>query len=311
MLARGLESRGHEVTVFAHADSRTAGRLVAWPGSSQSRGDTFRNAATLAREVARRRFDVVHSFSRIAYLLPILPLRLPKLMTYQREINRRSVVLGHRLSRDTLEFSAISRFMIAGVADVGAWHLVYNGVPVSTYHFAPSPQPNAPLVFLGRIEEIKGPHVAIEVARRAGARLIIAGNVPEAHRGWFKRNVAPHIDEDRVRYVGPVDDAQKNALLGSARAFLMPISWEEPFGIVMSEAMACGTPVIGFRRGAVPEVVEDGITGFVVDTVEEMAAAVGRIGAIDRRAVRARVERLFSDNAVAEGYLEVYARMIR
>ena len=232
-------------------------------------------------------------------------------MTYQREISRRSVIFGHRLSRGALEFSAISRFMMAGVADVGAWHLVYNGVPVSTYDFAPSPPPDAPLVFVGRVVEIKGPHVAIDVARRAGTHLVIAGNMPEAHRGWFERNVTPHIDGKRVRYVGAVDDAQKNALLGSARAFLMPISWEEPFGIVMAEAMACGTPVIGFRRGAVPEVVEDGITGFVVDTVEEMAAAVGRIGAIDRRAVRARVERLFSDDAVAEGYLEVYARMIR
>jgi glycosyltransferase involved in cell wall biosynthesis len=309
-LARGLEIRGHEVTVFARPDSRPAGRLVAWPGlSSQSRADILRNVAKLAQEVSRSRFDIVHSFSRIAYLLPILPLRVPKLMTYQREISRRSVVLGYRLSRGTLQFSAISRFMMAGVADVGDWHLVYNGVPVSAYHFAPSPPPNAPLVFLGRIEGIKGPHVAIEVARRVGTPLVLAGNVPEAHRGWFERNVAPHIDDDRVRYVGPVDDAQKNALFGSARALLMPISWEEPFGIVMAEAMACGTPVIGFRRGAVPEVVEDGVTGFVVDTVEEMAAAVERSGAIDRRVVRARVERLFSDDAVAEGYLEVYARM--
>jgi glycosyltransferase involved in cell wall biosynthesis len=311
MLVRGLERRGHEVTLFAHEQSRSAGRLVAWPGrSSKSAADTIRNSATLAREVVGGRFDIVHSFSRIAYLLPILPLPLPKLMTYQREINRRSVVLGHRLSRGTLAFSATSRFMMARVAGVGAWHLVFNGVPLASYDFAPDPTPNAPLIFLGRLEEIKGPHIAIEVAGRVGAPLVLAGNVPEAHRGWFEHNVAPHIDDDRVHYVGPVTDAQKNALLGSARAFLMPILWEEPFGIVMAEAMACGTPVIGFRRGSVPEVVADGVTGYVVDTVEEMAAAIERIHRIDRRTVRERVQRLFSDEAVIEGYLGVYKDML-
>lgn len=311
MLARGLAARGHEVTLFAHPESRSVGRLVPWPGkSSRSKIDTIRNAATLAREAARGEFDVVHSFSRIAYLLPILPLRIPKLMTYQREISRSSIRLGSRLSRGTLEFSAISKFMMSHVADVGRWHLVYNGVPLETYSFVPSQDDDAPLVFLGRMEEIKGPHVAIDVARRAGVRLILAGNVPEAHRRWFERNVAPHVDGDRVRYVGPVDDAQKNALLGAAKAFLMPILWEEPFGIVMAEAMACGTPVIGFRRGSAPEVVEHGVTGFVVDTAEEMAAAVGRIDEIRRDAARARVEKMFSDDAVVEAYVSLYGRMI-
>jgi hypothetical protein len=132
MLARGLESRGHEVTLFAHPQSRSAGRLVAWPGSSsRSALDTARNAATLAMHVARGDFDLVHSFSRIAYLTLILPWRLPKLMTYQRGISRRSVVLGHALSGGSLQFSAISSFMMAGVADVGAWHKVFNGVSLA------------------------------------------------------------------------------------------------------------------------------------------------------------------------------------
>jgi glycosyltransferase involved in cell wall biosynthesis len=311
MLAHGLESRGHEVTLFAHAASRSAGRLVPWPGrSSQSRTDLARNAAALAAHVAGGRCDLVHSFSRLATLLPILPMRVPKLMTYQRPISRRSVVLGARLSRGSLRFSAVSRFMTADVANVGVWHHVFNGVPMTRYAFQSNPPPGAPLVFVGRIEAIKGPHVAIEAARRAGAALIIAGNVPDAHRGWFARHVAPHVDGRAVRFIGPVDDAQKNVLLGSARALLMPVLWDEPFGIVMAEAMACGTPVIGLRRGAVPEVVDDGATGFVVEDVEAMAAAIGRIGAIDRRAVRARAEALFSDGAVVTAYLDVYARMM-
>ena len=311
MLARGLVARGHEVTLMAHPQSDTAGRLMVWPGgSSRSKVDTLKNAAALTRETAKGRYNLVHSFSRIAYMLPILPSRLPKLMTYQRAISRRSVRLGHTLSRGTLHFCAISRWMMQDVSDIGSWHMVFNGVPMATYTFRPAVAEDAPLVFLGRIEEIKGPHLAIEVARRAGLPLVIAGNVPEEYRGWFDANVAPHIDGHRVRYIGPVNDEQKNALLGSARAFLMPILWEEPFGIVMAEAMACGTPVIGLRRGAVPEVVDDGVTGFVVDTVEEMVATVGRVGAIDRNTVRARAERMFSEEAVVGAYLEVYERMI-
>jgi glycosyltransferase involved in cell wall biosynthesis len=311
MLARGLVARGHEVTVFAHPKSETSGNLVPWRGlDSRSRIDTARNATTLARKVMAGRFDLMHSFSRIAYLSPILPLPIPKLMTFQREISRRSVKLGHALSRGTLWFSAISRMMMHNVADVGTWRLVFNGVPLSTYEFRSHSDPFAPLVFLGRIEEIKGPHLAIEIARRAKVPLVIAGNIPTEHRSWYEAKIAPYIDGENVVYVGPVNDQQKNELLGRARGFLMPILWEEPFGIVMAEAMACGTPVLGFARGSVPELVEHGVTGFVANSVDDLVSAVGRIGEIDRAACRARVERLFSDAAVVEGYLAIYAEMI-
>ena len=312
MVARGLVAHGHDVTVFASSESTTVGRFVPWHGrSSRSRIDTARNATTLARQVLAGRFDLLHSFSRIAYLTPILPLPIPKLMTYQREINRRSVRLGHALSRGTLWFSAISRAMMHNVTDVGTWRLVFNGVPLTTYDFVADVRTDAPLVFLGRVEEIKGPHLAIDIARRANMPLVIAGNVPAEHRAWFDAKVAPHIDGTRVTYVGPVDDAAKNQLLGGARAFLMPILWEEPFGIVMAEAMACGTPVLGLARGAVPEVIEHGVTGFVVDDIDGLVAAAGNIGKISRAACRARVEHLFSDIAVIQGYLRIYEEMIQ
>lgn len=311
MLVQTLVERGHDVTLFAHRDSGPACPLVPWPGlSSLSRVDTVRNAMTLSAAVLRGQYDLVHSFSRIAYMMPILPLPIPKLMTYQRVISRRSIELGHRLSRGTLQFTAISRWMTRDVADIGAWHLVYNGVPLATYAFKASVEPDARLVFLGRVEEIKGAHIAIEVAKRTRIPLVIAGNIPDEYAGWFDINIAPHIDGRMVRYVGPVDDAQKNALLGSARALLMPILWEEPFGIVMAEAMACGTPVIGFRRGAVPEVVVDEKTGFVVDTLDEMIEAVAKIGAIDRGAVRQRAETCFSDERICDEYLAVYQRIV-
>ena len=311
ILARALVARGHDVTVFAHPQSMTAGHLVSWPGSvSRSISDTARNAAKLARHVMARRCDLVHSFSRVAYLAPLLPLPIPKLMTYQREISRRSIRLGQALSRGTLWFSAISRQLMRNVADVGTWRLVYNGVPLATYDFRPDPGPDAPLVFLGRVEEIKGPHLAIEVAHRSGIPLVIAGNVQAEHHCFFETKIKPHLDGSRITYLGPIDDRAKNLLLGRARALLMPILWEEPFGIVMAEAMACGTPVIGLARGAVPEIVEEGATGFVADDIDGLITAVGRLDTISRANCRARVERLFSDCVLVDAYQSVYREML-
>lgn len=312
MLIRGLVARGHEVTLFGHPDSDVPCRLVPYPGSSSlSRLDALRNMLAVTRGVIGGGYDVVHSFGRIAYLLPLLPLSIPKLMTYQREVTPRSVKWGHRLSRGTLHFSAISQWMMQDTQHLANWHLVYNGVPMDVYDFSPAVAEDAPLVFLGRIEHIKGTHLAIEIAQRSGRRLVIAGNIPREHQAYFDAQVKPHLEGDRITYIGPVDDRQKNALLGEAAAFLMPILWEEPFGIVMAEALACGTPVLGLRRGAVPEVVEDGVTGFVRDAVDGLVAAVGRLGELDRRASRERAERMFSDHAIVEAYLDVYRGLIR
>ena len=311
MLARGLAARGHEITLFAHPDSASAGRLIPWTGaSSLSAADSMRNSAALARWVMRNPVDIVHSFSRIAYLTPILPMELPKLMTYQRAISPRSVRLGHTLSRGSLAFTAISQWMMQSVNHIGHWTMIPNGVQLDAYAFRPTVAPDAPLVFLGRIEEIKGPHLAIEIARRSCRRLIIAGNIPDEKRSWAEAHVLPHIDGDRIRYIGPVDDQQKNDLLGEAAAFLMPILWEEPFGIVMAEAMACGTPVLGLARGAVPEVIEHGVTGFVEQDVDGLVAAVDRVPSLDRHACRVRVEALYGDEAVVAAYEAHYRTLM-
>lgn len=311
MLIQGLVARGHEVTLFAHPESDVPCRVIPYPGgSSLSRANTLRNTLTVARGVVGGDYDVIHSFGRIAYLLPLLPLAIPKLMTYQREVTPRSVKWGHRLSRGTLHFSAVSEWMMQDTRQLGDWHLVYNGVPMHVYDFASSVSDDAPLLFLGRIESIKGTHLAIEIARRSGRRLLIAGNIPCEHQVYFDEQVEPHLDGERIAYIGPVDDTQKNALMGQAAALIMPILWEEPFGIVMAEALACGTPVLGLRRGAVPEVVEDGVVGFVRDDVEGLVEAVGRIGELDRRASRDRAERMFSDRAILDSYLSVYRQLI-
>lgn len=306
MLVRGLVARGHQVTLFAHADSTVPCDRVGYPEGA----GVARIAALLARHIPAHGFDLVHSFGRLAYLAPLLPLPLPKLMSYQRAVTPRSVRWGSRLAHGTLEFSACSDAMMEDVRHLGRWHRVYNGVPLATYDFVPRVAADAPLVFLGRVEQIKGPHLAIEIARRAGRRLVIAGNIPPEHKDFFDREVAPHVDGERVRYVGPVNDAQKNELLGQAAAFLMPILWEEPFGIVMAEALACGTPVLGLRRGSVSEVVAHGETGFVEDTVDGLVRAAGRLGELDRARCRARAKSHFSDTAIVEAYLEVYREML-
>ena len=311
MLVRGLVQRGHEVTLFAHADSHSPAHLVPYRGvSSSSLLDTLRNSSCLTLKALSGQFDLIHSFGRIAYLLPLLAMGIPKLMTYQREITPRSIRWGHWLSGGSLHFSAISRHMMTEVVDLADWHLVYNGVPISVYEFEPSVDADAPLVCLGRIEHIKGTHLAVEIARRAGRRLTIAGNIPATEQTYFDEKIRPSIDGDRIVYIGPVDDRQKNALLGSAAAFLMPILWEEPFGIVMAEALACGTPVLGLRRGAVPEIVDDGVTGFVRDDVDGLVDCVAQIGNLRRADCRSAAEQRFSDRVIVDEYLRVYAALL-
>jgi glycosyltransferase involved in cell wall biosynthesis len=311
LLAQGLVSRGHEVTLIAHPDSKSPGKLIPWPGSvSGSRWDTIRNAMKLAQIVSQGRFDLLHSFSRIAYMTPILANPIPKVMTYQRQITPRAVKAAHALAGKTLQFTACGAWMKRDVERFGTWHVVHNGVPLSVYDFKASVAADAPLVFLGRVEEIKGPHLAIEAALKTGLNLVIAGNIPSEHQAWFDAMIRPHIDDRQIRYIGPVNDAQKNELLGSARAFLMPILWDEPFGIVMTEALACGTPVIGLRRGAVGEVVRDGTTGFIRDTMPDLIDTIARIGEIDRRACRVSVEQNWSEDAIVEAYLGVYRSLL-
>ncbi len=217
MLTRGLEDRGHHVTLFAHSASSTGGRLVAWPGTnSRSTIDTLRNATTLARETFRGRFDLVHSFSRIAYLAPILPLSIPKLMTYQRVITARTVGLSHALSRGTLQFTGISRSDDAkcrGRLGGGRWFRTAFRLD-SVCFWAVMSRPTLPLEIVSGSAsgaDQGAPPSNRDRLRRTGMRLVMAGNVPDAHRAWFDAHVAPHIDDQQVRYVGPVDDRQKRA----------------------------------------------------------------------------------------------------
>lgn len=314
MLITGYVKRGHEVLLLGHPDSSPGCSVLAWPGEDvHAKWDTARNILTVRKAVSSFDPDIVHSFGRLAYLSGILRSELPKVMSYQREPAIGQIAKAVRIARGgTLTFTGCAEHIAAKIRPVAPSEAVFNGVPLKTYTFQPKVEDDAPLVFLGRIEPIKGTRLAIEVAKRTGRRLVIAGNVSDEGGGekYFEEEVAPHLDGDRIQYVGPVNDEQKNKLLGSSAAFLMPIQWEEPFGIVMAEALACGTPVIGTQRGSVPEVVIEGKTGFVCDGVDALVAAVNRIDQLDRRTCRQDCEARFSDTAIVEAYLNLYQRRI-
>jgi glycosyltransferase involved in cell wall biosynthesis len=182
--------------------------------------------------------------------------------------------------------------------------VVYNAIDVQSFPF--QKEKGDYLLFLSRISPEKGPHVAVEVARRAGYPLIIAGKVDPADAAFFQDTVAPLIDGSHVRFAGEADARMKRELFRNARALLMPISWDEPFGLVLAEAQACGTPVISFDRGAAPEIVSHGRTGFIVTDVESMVEAVSRVGEIDPAACREHVARHFDRHIMATNYLRLY-----
>jgi glycosyltransferase involved in cell wall biosynthesis len=309
-----FRKRGEAVALVAHADSRcVADRFFPWPGTDvRGRIDTLRNAWALRAAAHSFQADVVHSFARLIYLLPILALdrRLPKLMSYQRHTGPAQIRWARRIGGRALSFTGCSEFICGmGRPGGGDWTAVPNFVDLSKIGFTASVPNDAPLLFLSRVESIKGPDLAIDIARRAGRRLVIAGNRassgPEAD--FFERKIAPQLGTDGIEWIGEVGDAQKNELLGHASALLVPIQWDEPFGIVFAEALAAGTPVIACARGALPEIVEDGRTGFFIGNIEEGVAAVARLGELDRATCRSVAERRFSLSVCADQYLRQYA----
>jgi glycosyltransferase involved in cell wall biosynthesis len=316
VLVRRLQAKGHQVGLVARAGSTCpADAFYPWPGQrSQSRTDTISNSLALWN--VRRDFqpDLIHSFSRIAYLLPHLRGPVPLVMSFQRDPTPRTVGLATKLAAPgILTFTGCSEYIARiGRPSGGEWLGIHNFADTENLHFSPSVPADAPLVFLSRVEEIKGTHWAIEIARRTGSRLIIAGNHSDSgpEGDYWRTRIVPEIGRDGVEYVGPVDDVQKDKLLGGARAMVVPIRWNEPFGIVFAEALACGTPVISCPTGALPEIVRQGVDGFLIRSIEEGCEAVGKLGTIDRVTCRQRAVEHFSADAVLARYLELYTCLV-
>ncbi len=312
-LAESLHARGHRVSLWAGPGSHAPGEVRPFGEVGEwNRWSNIRNTLTVTGRLYAKpgAFDLIHNFGRLAYLTGVLGWDVPKVQTYMRKVNPANMRKVERLGAKRLRFTAVSRAIRdTGLPGGGDWHVIYNSARTDRYAARLDVDAaRAPLVFLGRLERCKGAHSAIDVAIRLQRRLIIAGNIstlPE-ERAYFDTEITPRIDGRLITYVGPVDDAQKNALLGGAAAMLLPIEWEEPFPVVLPESMLCGTPVIAFRRGGVPEGIDEGRTGFVCDTVEEMAAAVQRLPEVDRAGCRAEAERRFSAEVIADEYERLY-----
>lgn len=309
MLITEYIAKGHEVTLIANNESQpnTSCHFIPYESNLDS---VIKNTMLITKAQLKYNFDVIHSFSRLIYLLPLLRSSVPKIMSYQREPSINQIKRAYKLSKKgTLSFTGCSDYISNQIKKVAEAYTVYNGVDLQNYNYNEQVKSEAPLVFLGRIEEIKGTHIAIEMAIKTNNKLIIAGNIPMEYIGYFKEKVEPYLSE-QIQYIGPVNDVQKNELLRGSKAFLMPIQWNEPFGIVMAEAMACGTPVIGFNRGSVPEVIEHLKTGFVCNTNSDFIHAINNINQINRLEVRKAAESRFSSDVISNNYLKLYTTLI-
>lgn len=315
LLIAGLRSRGYTIGLVAHHDSTSPAHYhFSWPGlRSQDRFDALKNTVTLWSAVQQFQPDILHSFSRVLYLLPLLKTPLPKVMSYQRATGGSSVKWAAKLAQNSLTFTGCSDHICRqGRTAGGVWHTIYNCVETEKYTFQPHVADDAPLVFLSRIERIKGAHTAIKVAQKTGRRLLIAGNystIGEAGSYW-ENEILPHLGKNGIEYVGTVNDQQKNELLGQAAAMIVPIEWEEPFGIVFAEALACGTPVISCPRGALPEIIRPGIDGYLINTVEEACIAVENLNQIDRYNCRQRAQKCFSASTIIDQYEQLYHSLV-
>ena len=311
-LAEGLSSKGWDVTLVCHPDSACNVRTLHHRSSQTRWQGRVLNIGRLLRHFSTNRYDLIHSFAHFDLMAPLWPLAIPKIQSFQSPPDWKA--FGKRnnvIPKKNLHFTTCGHHMVKDFTSFAPTRAIHNGVRIEQFDFRAQVTHDAPLVFLGRIERIKGTHTAIAIAKATGRKLIIAGNrsiKAEVDR-YFLEQVEPQLS-DQIRYVGAVDDIQKNDLLGSAAAFLMPIEWDEPFGIVMAEALACGTPVIGTARGALPEIVDDGITGACCQTVDEMIEAVRQVEGFSRHACRQSAESRFASDGIVEQYIALYESIL-
>ncbi|MFQ5774377.1 MAG: glycosyltransferase family 4 protein [Kiloniellaceae bacterium] len=313
-LTEELVRQGHEVMLFASGDSQTSAELV--PCSPKALRldprvhDPFPHYMLMLEQIRRRAddFDILHF--HIDYLhYPLF-----------RDIASRTVTTQHgRLDLADLQplFAEFEDMPLVSISDRQRQPLpsarwvatVYHGLPPDLHSFSEAGA-NGYLAFLGRICPEKRPDRAIEIARRTGIELKIAAKVDKVDRAYFEEVVRPLLDDPLVEFVGEIGEERKTEFLGGARALLFPIDWPEPFGLVMIEAIACGTPVIAWRCGSVPEVIDQGVNGFVVDSIDGAVAALEKVDSIDRRGVRRGFEARFTVERMARNYLRVYESLV-
>jgi glycosyltransferase involved in cell wall biosynthesis len=309
-LTEELVAMGHDVTLFASGDSVTSATLAPMRDQAIRLDPTVKDPLALhyrmIEQVYRRKdeFDVLHSHLDYYPLSLLTRQNVPYLTTLHGRLDLGDFVEIFDTFRDA-PFVSISNHQRKPVPMLNWLRTVQHGVPVNL--LTPQPVRQEYVAALGRISPEKGFDKAIRIAARAGIKLKIAAKVDNVDREYYNTVIRPMIhDNPNVEFIGEINDQQKPAFLSGAHALLFPIDWPEPFGLVMIEAMACGTPVIAFRAGSVPEVIDDGLTGFIVSDEAEAAAATRRLHQLDRATVRATFERRWTARRMAEDYVDLY-----
>ena len=311
-LTEELVRLGHQVTLFASGDSRTSATLVPvcrealrLPGACV---DPLAPHVTMLERVASRarEFDVIHFHIAQLHFPVMRRLRVPHVTTLHGRLDIEELrPLFHEFA--DMPVVSISDAQRNPLPDAGWVATVHHGLPPDQFRFHSAS--GAYLAFLGRISPEKRVDRAIAIATACGIPLKIAAKVDRADRDYFERDIAPLLDHPLVDFIGEISEGDKNAFLGDAKALLFPIDWPEPFGLVMIEAMACGLPVVAFPGGSVAEIIDDGVTGFIVRSIDDAVAAVRRIETIDRRACRETFERRFAARRMASNYVDVYRKL--
>lgn len=309
MFAEEYHKLGHEVSLLAGPNSHISGKAYSF-GKNDLKRSKFQHFKEVLSAwkflfAKRNEFDLIHNFGRLIYLLPILNAKAHKIMTYGRPVAQKGIKLATSLPNKNLVFTACSNYCVSTGNVAGTWKTVYNAIDFSNYQLQEKAVHDAPLMFLGRLDKIKGLHTAIAIAKKTDHKLWIGGNIPTTldNYTYFKNEIELLFDGEQIIYLGALNDEQKNEYLGKAKALLFPIEWDEPFGMVMVEAMACGTPVIGFKRGSVPEVIDEGISGFIVENEEEMLKSLLKVNAINRKLCRETAKHKYDTTVIAKEYL--------
>jgi glycosyltransferase involved in cell wall biosynthesis len=313
-LTDALVELGHEVTLFASGDSATKATLSPmWPRALRLDAgvkDPFVPMFIQLETVARRahEFDVIHS--HLDYLgYPLLRrIGTPSITTLHGRLDLPELPALYKLYGD-IPVVSISDSQRAPLTEANFVATVLHGLPQNLLKQGAGG--GGYLAFLGRISPEKAPDAAIRIAARAGIPLKIAAKVDRVDQEYFRTTVEPLLGQGDVEFIGEIREDQKQEFLGNAAALVFPIAWREPFGLVMIEAMACGTPVIAFENGSVPEVLEDALTGFIVHSEAQAVEAVGRVGCLDRTRIRGEFERRFTARHMAQNYLKLYAALAR
>jgi glycosyltransferase involved in cell wall biosynthesis len=312
-LTDALVELGHEVTLFASGDSGTKANLAPmWPRALRldpSVHDYFAPVFIQLETVARRahEFDVIHSHLDYFAYPSLRLLGMPAVTTLHGRLDLPELGPLYKRFSETPVVS-ISDSQRAPLPHANYVATIHHGLPQQLLRKGPGGEY---LAFLGRISPEKAPDAAIRIAARAHMPLRIAAKVDRVDQEYFKTKIEPLLDTARVEFIGEIAEHQKNEFLGNAAALVFPIAWREPFGLVMIEAMACGTPVVAFNNGSVPEVLEDGVTGYIVNSEDEAVAALRDIRSLDRDRIRAEFDHRFTAQHMAKNYLKLYSRLIR